>query len=63
MEKVGYAYCPQDSPDTVKRVCEVIEANGGDNLVCKLVDFLLRKGYIKDASLQEIEKLDKKENF
>ena len=63
MKKVSHAYCPNDSPDTVKEACEIIEAKGGDNLVCKLVDLLLKKGYIKDASLEEIEKLDKKETF
>lgn len=63
MKKVGYPYCPQDAPDSVKEVCDVLVGKGGDNLVCKLVDFLLRKGYIKDATLEEIEKLDKKEKF
>jgi len=63
MKKVGFAYCPQDAPATVKNVSEVISANGGENLICKLVDILLERGYIKDTSLEEIEKLDKKEKF
>ena len=63
MKAVGWPFCPQDAPDSVKKVCHVLDGNGGQNLVCKLVDFLLRKGYIKDTSLCEIEKLDKEEKF
>ena len=63
MKKVAFAYCPNDAPQTVKEVGEVIDAKGGENLICKLVDILLEKGYIKDATLQEIEELDKKEKF
>jgi 3-deoxy-D-manno-octulosonate 8-phosphate phosphatase (KDO 8-P phosphatase) len=63
MKAVGHAYCPEDSPQIVKESCEVIPSVGGENLVCKLVDILLKGGDIIDAPLEAIEELDKKENF
>jgi YrbI family 3-deoxy-D-manno-octulosonate 8-phosphate phosphatase len=63
MKTVGHAYCPEDSPQSVKNVCNILPGKGGENLICKLVDILLHNGYIKDTSLEEIEKLDKEEKF
>tara|TARA_R110002012_G_scaffold157100_1_gene318134 strand:+ start:993 stop:1517 length:525 start_codon:yes stop_codon:yes gene_type:complete len=66
MERVGHAFCPQDAPNKLKNYCgysNVIPANGGENLVAKLVDLLLERRQVKDATMQEIEELDKKETF
>ncbi len=63
MKAVGHSYCPQDSPQRVKDVCQILPGKGGENLICKLVDILLQKGYISDTSLEKIEKLDKEEKF
>lgn len=66
MKKVGHAFCPNDAPNKLKDYCgygNVIPANGGENLVAKLVDLLLERGQVKDATMEEIEELDKKETF
>ena len=66
MKIVGFAFCPQDSPDIVKQYCgteNVIPANGGENVIAKMVDILLDKKQIPDCSMEDIENLDKKERF
>jgi 3-deoxy-D-manno-octulosonate 8-phosphate phosphatase (KDO 8-P phosphatase) len=66
MKKVGHAFCPQDAPNKLKNFCgysNVIPANGGENLVAKMVDLLLDRGQVKDATMEDIVALDKKETF
>tara|TARA_R110001592_G_scaffold358590_1_gene663738 strand:+ start:1533 stop:2057 length:525 start_codon:yes stop_codon:yes gene_type:complete len=66
MKKVGHAFCPQDAPNKLKNFCgysNVIPANGGENLVAKMVDLLLDRGQVKDATMEDIEALDKRETF
>lgn len=66
MTKVAYAFCPKDSPNKVKNQCgfqNVIDRNGGNNVLSRMVDILLERELINDTSMQEIEALDKKEIF
>ena len=66
LKAVGYSFCPQDSPNIIKDYCgpsNVIQRNGGENVLAALVDILLDRGLVKDSSMEEIEKLDKKEIF
>ena len=66
MGSVGYAFCPNDSPDKIKEFCgklNVIDRRGGENVVARLVDILLKRNLIEDASMEQIEELDKNEKF
>ena len=66
MKAVGHCYCPNDSCKEVKDVCgkdNILRSPGGHNVVMELVDLLCTSGQIKEASMKEIEKLDKKEKF
>ena len=66
MKKVGYAFCPKDSPNKLKCYCgpkNIIPRNGGQNVVAKMVDTLLERNMIRDCTMEEIEALDKKEKF
>ena len=66
MKIVGHAFCPKDSPNILKEYCgnnNVIPRKGGENVVAKLLDILLERGLVEDCSMEEIEKLDKKEKF
>mgnify|MGYP003119314591 CR=1 FL=1 len=66
MKKVGYAFCPKDSPNKLKCYCgptNIIPRSGGQNVVAKMVDTLLERNMIRDCTMEEIEALDKKEKF
>lgn len=63
MKCVKFRYCPQDSPDCVKEICDIIPKNGGDNVICELYDDLIRKKLINECSSEDVYNLDKKENF
>ena len=66
MKEVGLAFCPVDSPDKIKKYCgesNIIDRKGGENVVARLVDILLKRKMINDATMKEIENLDKNEKF
>ncbi len=66
MKLVGHAFCPKDAPNTLKEYCgyaNVLPRIGGENVVAKLFDTLLERNLVKDCTMQDIEKLDKKEVF
>ena len=66
LEVVGHPFCPDDSPNKIKECCgpsNVIDRSGGQNVVARLVDLLLERKMIPDSTIQQIEKLDKKEIF
>ena len=63
MKKVGFKYCTNDAPEKVKTYCEVLDVAGGQNVVCRLVDHLLKSKLIPDSTIQQIEELDKNEKF
>ena len=66
MKIVGYAFCPQDSPNKLKEYCgikNIIPRNGGENIVAALFDILLDRNLIGDCSMKDIESLDKGEKF
>ena len=63
---VGYPYCTADSPKIVKDTCSpngIVPRKGGENVVAALYDILLGNNLIKDATMEDIEALDKKEIF
>lgn len=66
MKQVGHAFSPSDACTDVKMICgkyNVLQRPGGHNVVAELVDTLLSRNLIRDCSMEEIEKLDKKEVF
>ena len=63
MKSVKYAYCTNDAPEKVKNECVVLNVAGGQNVVCYLADMLIKNKLINDSTMEEIEELDKNENF
>ena len=66
MEAVGHAFCPADSCADIRAVCgsdNTLDNNGGCNAVAEMVDIMLQRKMIPDATMQQIEDLDKKEKF
>tara|TARA_B100000029_G_C17599220_1_gene965217 strand:- start:1999 stop:2535 length:537 start_codon:yes stop_codon:yes gene_type:complete len=66
MKSVGYAFCPMDSPNKIKKFCgkkNTIDRRGGENVVARLVDILLDRKLIEDATMEQIEALDRDEKF
>jgi 3-deoxy-D-manno-octulosonate 8-phosphate phosphatase KdsC-like HAD superfamily phosphatase len=66
LNKVGYPFCPADACFDVKKICgikNVMTNRGGCNVVMELVDVLLDRKLVPDASMDKIEELDKKEKF
>ena len=66
MELVAHPYCPKDACRDIKEVCgvaNILSNNGGNNVICELFDVLLDRGLIGDCTMQDIENLDRKENF
>lgn len=66
MEAVGHAFCPADSCADIRAVCgsdNTLDNNGGCNVVAEMVDVMLQRKLIPDATMEQIEALDKKEKF
>tara|TARA_B100000085_G_scaffold123031_1_gene111990 strand:- start:2234 stop:2758 length:525 start_codon:yes stop_codon:yes gene_type:complete len=66
MEAVGYAFCPADSCADIRAVCgtdNTLKNNGGCNVIAEMVDVMLQRKMIPDATMEQIEALDKKEKF
>lgn len=67
MKQVGYAFCPSDAPSDVKMISITLNADGGDNFVMHLFEYLRRKQLIPefdfDDHLNKVYDLDKKEKF
>ena len=66
MEAVGHAFCPADSCADIRAVCgsdNTLKNNGGCNAVAEMVNIMLQRKMIPDATMQQIEDLDKKEKF
>tara|TARA_R110002020_G_scaffold306223_1_gene522220 strand:- start:259 stop:783 length:525 start_codon:yes stop_codon:yes gene_type:complete len=66
MKAVGHAYCPQDACADIQAVCgeqNVLPVSGGHNVVMKLVEALLEGALVPDATMEQIEALDKSEKF
>jgi 3-deoxy-D-manno-octulosonate 8-phosphate phosphatase (KDO 8-P phosphatase) len=66
MKAIKYPFCPSDSVMDIKAICgfnNILSKNGGENVVMELVDLLLKKKLINDATLEQIEALDKNEKF
>ena len=66
MKSVGYAFCPSDSTAKILEFCgssNIIPRRAGENVVDKLVDILLERNLIEDATMEQIEALDKNEKF
>ncbi len=66
MEIVGYAFCPNDACTDIKSVCGIdntLSNNGGNNVICEMVETLQARKLINDCTMQDIENLDKKESF
>jgi 3-deoxy-D-manno-octulosonate 8-phosphate phosphatase (KDO 8-P phosphatase) len=65
MKKVGFSFCPKDSTKKVRDFCypNIIDRNGGENVVSEMVDFLIENKFVSECEFEEIEKLDKKEIF
>lgn len=66
LKNVAHPFCPSDACLDVKQICgpkNVLKSSGGNNVIMELVMVLLDRKLVPDASMQQIEDLDKKENF
>jgi len=66
MEAVGYCYCPLDACRDIQELCGpdgIVPQKGGENVIAALHSILLDKRLINDATMRDIEALDKKEKF
>lgn len=66
MKLVGYPFCPSNACRDVKNLCGVkgvLTNKGGENVVAELFNTLLDRNLIQDCTMEDIEKLDKKEVF
>lgn len=70
LEAVQYPFCPADACRDVKKICtsafgyhNILQSNGGCNVIMEMVDLLLERGLVKDCTMQDIEALDKNEKF
>lgn len=65
MKEVGYAYCPSDSCSELLDLCgsNVLSIKGGQNVVMKFVETLVKDGFMLNPTLLEVEELDKLEVF
>ena len=71
MQKVGYAFCPADTPEIVRVVAEPLPVNGGDNVIMCLFDKLASLSLLSDETLnrsydehlEKVYELDLKEKF
>ena len=63
---VGHAFCPADACLQIKEICgprNTLSSPGGSNAIMELVQILLDRGLVPDASMAQIENLDKEERF
>ena len=63
-KQVRYPFCPLDAIKEMKDVCATLWANGGDNVIMYLYDYLSASGCIpkwNDSHLKELYELDNKE--
>jgi len=63
MEKVGFAFCPSDSPDSVKQVAAELRLKGGEGLVVRVFEYFLMKGLVAEPSIEVLIQLDRDEKF
>jgi 3-deoxy-D-manno-octulosonate 8-phosphate phosphatase (KDO 8-P phosphatase) len=70
LEAVQFPFCPADACRDVKKICvsafgyhNVLQSNGGCNVIMEMVDLMLERGLVNDCTMQDIEALDKNEKF
>ena len=66
LESIGHPFCPSDACLEVKEICgprNILCSPGGHNVIMELVKVLLDRKLVSDASMKQIEALDKKEKF
>ena len=66
MKKVKYSFCPSDACLDIKNICgpnNTLTSPGGSNVIMEMVQLLLDRKLVPDATMQQIENLDKKEKF
>tara|TARA_R110000824_G_scaffold359891_2_gene547527 strand:+ start:2286 stop:2816 length:531 start_codon:yes stop_codon:yes gene_type:complete len=66
MRAVGHAYCPSDAAVKLREWCgeyNTLRAPGGHNVIAEMVEILLSRGLVDDATMEQIEALDKNEKF
>ena len=63
-KNVRYQFCPQDAAVEMKDVCQIVPANGGDNVIMHLLNILLDLRLIpqwNSSHMDILYKLDKEE--
>jgi 3-deoxy-D-manno-octulosonate 8-phosphate phosphatase (KDO 8-P phosphatase) len=63
MKKVGFPFCPSDSPDSVKQVAAELRLKGGEGVVVRVFEYFLMKGMVTEPTVESIIKLDRDEKF
>ena len=54
MRKVGYSFCPNDSPSLVKEEATALEKNGGENLLVSLYEEIIKLNLIDKKSYEDV---------
>ena len=66
LKNVGHPFCPADACLDVKEICgprNTLQSAGGHNVIMELTRVLLERKWVPDASMKQIEDLDKEEKF
>ena len=63
MKEVKFAYCPKDSPKCVKKICKVLNKNGGEGVIAELFDNLVKCGILSIPSVKDVMEIDSKESY
>lgn len=62
IQAVKYSYCPDGSEKSVREsVTKILPCKSGDHVVQCLYEELLDEGFIKQASVEDVKRLDSKE--
>lgn len=61
-QKLTYTFCPTDAPFIIQEnAYRIMNSAGGEGVIIELYDYFISKGWIKDATPEEVAMLDKLE--
>ena len=60
--KLDYTFCPSDAPDIImEESLYTLKSPGGEGVIVELYDMFIRKGWLTNATEEQVADLDKKE--
>jgi len=63
MKMVGYKYCPNDAVKELKKICSILDNNGGNNCINELYDKLRSLNAINPYKLNILLDIDNNDKF